>query len=62
MKSIRYVIININDIIVLENPQKIAQSSRSNIVIEKKFLRTAGVAVVIEEKKILFEIELWWLA
>ena len=45
-----------------ENPQKIALSSRSNIVIEKKFLRTAGVAVVIEEKKILFEIELWWLA
>ena len=49
-----------------ENPQKIAQSSRSNIVIEKKFLRTAGVAVVgidnIEEKKFLFEIELWWLA
>ena len=38
-----------------ENPQKIAQSSRSNIVIEKKFLRSAGVAVVgidiIEEKK-----------
>ena len=35
MKTTRYVIIFLNDIIEVENPQKIAQSSRSN---KKNFL------------------------
>lgn len=53
MKTTRYVIIFLNDIIEVENPQKIAQSSRSN---KKNFFGSkADVAAVvidiIEEKK-----------